>query len=136
MITELAVGEALLSVLDDKGRPTPVERVLLRPHESRIGPLSDEERRDRITRSPLFGRYDQPLDRQSAYELLQGRVAESAKAAAEAKAIKAEEKSAPRGRQRESLVQAMSKSAMRAVGSQIGRQIVRGLLGSLLGGRR
>jgi DNA helicase HerA-like ATPase len=136
VITELAVGEALISVLDDKGQPTPVERVLLRPPESRIGPLSDEERRDRITRSPLSGRYDQPLDRQSAYEILQGRAEESAKAAAEAKAMKAEEKPAPRGRQRESLVQAMSKSAMRAVGSQIGRQIVRGLLGSLLGGRR
>lgn len=130
-IMELAVGEALVSVLDEKGSPTPVERVLVRPPESRIGPATDTERQERIARSPLAGRYDRPIDRESAYEILSSRTEERA-------VIAQERETAPRrnaGRPRETLVEAMTKSAMRSVGSYIGRELVRGVLGSLLGGK-
>ena len=129
-ITELGTGEALASVLDEKGSPTPVARILVRPPESRIGPLTDGERTEHLARSPLKGRYDQAVDRESAYELLKQR-GEQAAAAAEQQ--KASAPPAKRGREPESVVEAMAKSAARAIGSQIGRQIVRGVLGSLLG---
>lgn len=135
VITELGVGEALVSVLDEKGRPTPVERVLLRPPESRIGPLATEERRERMSRSPMAGRYDQPLDRESAFEVLKARAEQTARSAEAVKTAEGVGKTAGR-RQPESLIQTMTKSALRAAGSQIGRRLVRGLLGSLLGGRR
>ncbi len=125
-ITELGIGEALVSVLDARGSPTPVERVLIRPPESRIGPLDDQERAQHLARSPLAGRYNQPIDRESAYERLKGRAAQ---------AQPPSEPSASRGRQRQSVAEAMVTSAARAIGSQIGRQIVRGVLGSILRGR-
>ncbi len=135
VITELGIGEALVSALDEKGSPTQVERILVRPPESRIGPLTDAERREHLARSPLKGRYDQAVDRESAYELLQKRGAERAAAQAQAAAAKP----ARGGRQPEDIMTAMAKSAARAVASQIGRQIgnkiVRGVLGSILGGR-
>ena len=148
VITELGIGEALVSTLDERGSPTPVERTLIRPPESRIGPLTEAEKRERVRRSPLAGRYDKAVDRESAYEMLQTRADEAAqRAAAEEKAAterKAEQvetrRSASSGGNRQSMGEALMKSAMRAVGSQLGRQIssrlVRGLLGSLLGGRR
>jgi DNA helicase HerA-like ATPase len=129
-ITELGTGEALASVLDEKGSPTPVARILVRPPESRIGPLTETERTEHLARSPLKGRYDQVVDRESAYELLKQR---GEKAAAAAEQQKASAPQAKRGREPESVVEAMAKSAARAIGSQIGRQIVRGVLGSLLG---
>ncbi len=132
VITELGVGEALVSVLDDQGSPTPVERVLIAPPESRIGPLTEAERAEHLKRSPLAGRYDALLDRESAYELLKKRAEVTSAAREEQQAAKP----APRGREPESMVGAMAKSAARAIGSQIGRQIVRGVLGSLLGGGR
>jgi hypothetical protein len=128
-ITELGTGEALASVLDDKGSPTPVARILIRPPESRIGPLSDSERSEHMKRSPLKGKYDEAVDRESAYEKLNQRSEEKLAAAKT-------EADAKRGREPESIVGAMAKSAARAIGSQIGRQIVRGVLGSLLGGSR
>ena len=131
-ITELGTGEALASVLDEKGSPTPVARILVRPPESRIGPLTDAERAEHMQRSPLKGRYDQAVDRESAYELLNKR-GEQAAAAAEQQAAATPVK---RGREPASMAPAMAKSAARAIGSQIGRQIVRGVLGSLLGGGR
>ncbi len=133
-ITELGTGEALASVLDDKGSPTPVARILIRPPESRIGPLTDAERQEHLRRSPIKDRYDKTVDRESAYELLRAR-GEQAAAAEEQKVA---ESPAKRGREPESIASAMAKSAARAIGSQIGRQIVRGVLGSLLGagGRR
>jgi DNA helicase HerA-like ATPase len=124
-ITELGIGEALASVLDEKGSPTPVARILVRPPESRIGPLTEAERAEHMKRSPLKGRYDQAVDRESAYELLNARGEQAAQQQAEAPAR--------RGREPESMATAMAKSAARAIGSQIGRQIVRGVLGSLLG---
>jgi DNA helicase HerA-like ATPase len=130
-ITELATGEALASVLDGKGAPTAVARILVRPPESRIGPLTDAERREQLAKSPFKGRYDQAVDRESAYERLKQRAEQSAAGAANEPA-----KAARGGRAPESLATAMAKSAARAIGSQIGRQIIRGVLGSLLGGRR
>jgi len=129
-ITELGTGEALASVLDEKGSPTPVARILVRPPESRIGPLTAAERTEHMQRSPLKGRYDQAVDRESAHELLNKRGEQAAAAAAQQPA----EAAARRGREPESMATAMAKSAARAIGSQIGRQIVRGVLGSLLGG--
>jgi len=130
-ITELGTGEALASVLDDKGSPTPVSRILIRPPESRIGPLNDAERSEHLKRSPVKDRYNTAIDRESAYELLKAR---GEKAAAAAEEQKAAATPAKRGREPESIASAMAKSAARAIGSQIGRQIVRGVLGSLLGG--
>ena len=127
-ITELGTGEALASVLDDKGSPTSVARILVRPPESRIGPLTDAERKEQLAKSPLKGRYDQAVDRESAYEILKHR-GEQRTAAQQTTAP-----AARAGRQPEDMMTAMAKSAARAIGSQVGRQIVRGVLGALLGG--
>ena len=134
VISELGVGEALVSVLDLQGRPTPVERVMVCPPESRIGPLSDSERSELLSRSPLKGRYDTALDRESAYELLKQRAEEQLKQTAES--TPAAKSSRRPGRPRQTIVEAMAKSAARSIGSSLGRQIVRGILGSLLGKRR
>ncbi len=140
-ITELAVGEALVSVLDAKGSPTPVERTLIRPPQSRLGPLTPAERAEHLARSPLAGRYDKALDRESAAELLAGRArAAQAQVQAQVQADAQAAASAPTarapGRQPDTLLETAAKSALRSIGSQIGRQLVRGVLGSLLGGRR
>jgi DNA helicase HerA-like ATPase len=136
-ITELGVGEALVSVLDAEGRPTPVERVLICPPESRIGPLTEAERAECLARSPLKGRYEQTLDRVSAYESLRQRADVEAQQAAVERAQRDQPvlTRAPRGagRGRQTTFEAMTTSAARAIGSSIGRQIVRGVLGSLLG---
>ncbi|GMU46572.1 MAG: ATPase [Porticoccaceae bacterium] len=132
LITELGVGEALVSVLDARGSPTPVEPTRIYPPHSRLGPLTDAERAEQLARSPLAGRYDQLLDRESAHELLAQRTQRDAAAAIDPEPGPP----AGRGRQRETLLEATAKSALRAVGSQLGRQLVRGVLGSLLGGRR
>lgn len=137
LITELGVGEALVSVLDEEGRPTPVEHVYIKPPESRIGPLSDEERSEHLARSPYKGRYDTIVDRESAYELLKHK-AEQRAAAAEAEARQSGSKAgsgSQRRRTRQTPVEAMITSTARSIGSQIGRQIVRGIMGSLFGRR-
>ncbi len=132
VITQLGVGEALVSVLDAQGRPTPVERVLIAPPESRIGPLTADERSSQIGRSPLGSKYDTALDRESAYEILKQR---SEQILPVEKVV--QETAAPRrSKQADTLMQSLAKSAARSIGSQVGRQIARGLLGSLLGGRR
>ena len=146
-VTAVGTGEALVSVLSDEGRPLPVEKTLISPPESRIGPVTDSERQTVIGRSPLQGRYDRSMDRESAYELLKAR-AEAVQAQAEkqkaemevAKRRQAEERAQRRsasggGRRRQSAGEAMVKSAARAIGSQIGRQIIRGVLGSIFGRR-
>jgi uncharacterized protein len=133
-ITELAVGEALVSVLDDKGTPTMVQRALIYPPRSCLTPLAPEERSQVIRASVLYGHYERVVDRESAYEKL--------KAKADQQKIEAQETSAPRGRAAEprsqtaDLFGALAKSAAHAVGSQIGRQIIRGVLGSLFGTSR
>jgi len=140
-ITELGTGEALVSVLDDKGAPTPVERILIRPPASRIGPLDGTEREEIRAKSPLKGRYEQEIDRESAYELLKKRAVEDARVEAAEKARIEQEKAAKkvsksRSSNRQSPWEAALKSAARSMGSSLGRQIIRGVLGSLLGGKR
>ena len=144
-ITELGVGEALISFLDEKGRPTPVERAFMLPPASRIGPITPDERKAVIARSTLKDAYDKTVDRESAYELLGGRASASADPTAGAKqgsggifdAVKDSLGGLMRGSGRkDGLVEAAAKSAARTVGSSIGREIVRGVLGSLLGRRR
>jgi DNA helicase HerA-like ATPase len=145
-IGELGVGEALVSLLDEKGRPNMVERAFVVPPASQLGPLSEAERMGLIQSSSLRGRYEKVIDRESAYEKLKARAEESAPAAAKPGASTAAPnpisdilfgRTGPRGgKQSQGLIEALSKSAARAVGSEVGRQVIRGLLGSLLGGKR
>lgn len=127
-LTELGVGEALISFLDMDGRPSIVERALVRPPFSRIGPVTPEERSAVIGSSPLRGRYEKAIDRESAYEMLKDR-------AARTPAAKPAPKSKPR-RRSDTTFEAMAKSTARSVGRQIGTELVRGILGSLFGGKR
>jgi DNA helicase HerA-like ATPase len=185
VITQLGVGEALVSTLEKKGVPSIVQRTLIRPPSSRLGPLEDNERAEHMKLSPLLGQYDELVDRESAYEILKKRGEEAA--AAEARALQEEEERKqreqegkerarsrddddddrrsgsrrtrsgfdipefePRGRDydygdrrsssrsssrrrstRQSPTEAMMKSIMRSAGTQIGRAVVRGILGSL-----
>lgn len=133
-ITKLGTGEALVSVLDSKGAPQPVERTLIRPPESRIGPLTASERKERITQSPMAGKYDQEIDRESAYELLRARAAqlaeEDAQQAASVARAKPEKRSKSRRSGRQSVTEAVVKSTLRSVGTSLGRALIRGLLGS------
>ncbi|HET9669412.1 MAG TPA: helicase HerA-like domain-containing protein [Casimicrobiaceae bacterium] len=148
-ITELGVGEALVSFLDEKGRPNIVQRAFILPPASRIGAIATDERKAVLEKSPIKGVYDTPIDRDSAYEKLAKRAARSGQPVPG----KPGEPGADGGGfgdilkgslgglmtgsgRKDSLVEAMAKSAMRSVGSTIGREIVRGVLGSLLGGRR
>ncbi|MBS3955649.1 MAG: DUF853 family protein [Methylomicrobium sp.] len=135
-LQELKTGEALVSVLNKDGSPTPVERILIKPPESQIGPLTPEQRVELIGRSPYKGRYDEEVDRESAYELLKQK-AEQQDFQDQVRRDTAKV-SAPRSvsSNRQSVGEALVKSAVRTIGSQLGRQIVRGLMGSLLGGKR
>ena len=133
-ITELKVGEALVSVLDEKGAPTRVERAWILPPHSRLTPLSPAERDQVIRGSVLFKHYGQVIERESAYEILKAK-AESVKAPEDDRAT-------PKGHPPSPLDQAgyffgaMAKSAARSIGTQIGRQIMRGVLGSIFGSRK
>ncbi len=145
-ITELGVGEALVSFLDEKGRPVPVERAFICPPMSRIGAATDAERNQVVRGSAVFGHYENAVDRESAYEILKGRTAEAAQPA-ESSGFdwggmfgggKSESQPArrPVGRQPDSILEAVAKSTARTIGSELGRRIVRGVLGSLLGGKK
>jgi DNA helicase HerA-like ATPase len=145
-ITELGVGEALISFLDDKGRPTPVQRAFVLPPASRIGAITPDERKAIVDASVLKATYDKAIDRESAYERLGNRAAASGAPAAASgtptgggvlDTIKGSLGGLLSGSGRkDSIVEAAAKSAARTVGSTIGREIVRGVLGSLLGGKR
>lgn len=135
-IQELKKGEALVSVLDHDGSPTPVQRVLIRPPESQMGPVTDAQRQDMISRSPYRGRYEQTLDRESAYEQLKQKAKLATAEDLEEIETKITKGRPSTARRRETATEALLKSAARSIGSQVGRQIVRGVLGSLLGGRR
>ena len=147
-ITELAVGEALVSFLDEKGTPTVVERALIFPPGSRIGALNAEERKAIITGSPIAGHYEAQVDRESAHEQLAARQKESAAPAQPAQTgggslldqlggiLGGGATVKGGGRSREGVLEAAAKSAARAMGSEVGRQILRGVLGSILGGGR
>ncbi|MEM7654190.1 MAG: helicase HerA-like domain-containing protein, partial [Pseudomonadota bacterium] len=141
-ITQVGVGEALVSVLESKGVPSVVERTLIRPPESRMGPLTPDERAEIAARSPVASKYDQEIDRESAHELLTARAdkaAEEAKVAEEREAQLKEEQRVSRkskkSSSRQGVGEAFAKSIVRAVGSRVGREIVRGILGSLFKGR-
>src|SRR5436190_18832507 len=145
-IGELEVGEALVSFLDAKGTPEPVERAFVIPPASRLGPLSAEERRKVIDASLVAGHYEKVVDRESAYEKLQARAAPQAAGSAPAPGAFDEilgkigfpqggDKPAG-GRSRETPIEAAAKSAARAIGSEVGRRVIRGVLGSIFGGSR
>jgi len=135
-ITELGVGEALISVLDEKGIPTRVERAWVLPPRSRLTPLTQGERDRVIQASVLYGHYEKTVDRESAYEILQAKV-EAREAAEAQQAEQAAAKRQPPSQmdQAGKLFGDMAKSAARSIGTQIGRQIMRGILGSLFGSR-
>jgi len=152
-IGELAVGEALVSLLDEKGTPQPVERAMIVPPESRLGPTDAAHRQQIIKNSVLYGHYEKAVDRESAYETLKARADQALQSAAPKAQPAPTQTAQPSSTQsgggwlgqlgqtiftgtgrRESVAEAMAKSAVRAVGSSVGRQIVRGVLGSILGG--
>ncbi|MCC6798256.1 MAG: DUF853 domain-containing protein [Candidatus Hydrogenedentes bacterium] len=151
-ITDLAVGEAMVSFLDETGKPSVVERAYIIPPLGQIGPLEPKRRKEFMQASLVAGTYDAPVDRESAYEILKQRTESKPETAPQPKsrprAASTTESSGgilgdllggamgSRGRRREGMVEAMAKSAARSVGSQMGRAIVRGILGSMLGGRR
>jgi DNA helicase HerA-like ATPase len=148
-ITELGVGEALVSLLDAKGRPGITERALVIPPGSQLGPITEAERARVIATSPIAGFYEKAVDRESAYELLKRRAEENVATQRQAQQAPprpengslAEDilfgRRGPRGgKQSQGVIEALAKSAARSVGSQAGRALIRGLLGSLLGGRR
>ena len=158
-ITELGVGEALISFLDEKGRPAQVERSFVIAPNSRLGVLTDQERSAAIRRSPVFGYYEKELDRESAYEMLRAAAQRTETPAAAAPPKGAGQppaqsagqtsggiagglndilfgRTGPRGGKTDGLVQASAKSLARTIGSSVGREIVRGVLGSLLGKKR
>ena len=135
-ITELGVGEALVSTLQDKGIPSPVERVLVRPPQSRMGKATMAERQVVLDQDINQTRYKDPYDSRSAYEVLLERTAASLKKQEETeleqRAAKESGKSSSRSRSRESAGEAFFKSMARAAGSSVGRKLFRGILGSLL----
>ena len=149
-ITELGVGEALVSLLDEKGRPTMVERALIVPPEAQIGPITNSERSAIIKASVLVGHYEAIEDRESAYEKIKGRVEQKQTETSPAKQTDTNSgnglgdllggifgnSSGGKGRQRQGIAETLMKSAVRTIGSEVGRQIIRGVLGSIMGGRR
>ena len=145
VISQLGVGEALVSTLQEKGVPMPVERTLICPPRCRMGAVTPEERAAVRARSPISGKYDSRVNRESAYEILSRRALE--KEPAESKSNRTGgEKSSERGgtlgdllwgtKRRQGMVETLAKQTARTVGSEIGRQIFRGVLGSILGGSR
>lgn len=151
-ITELAVGEALVSFLDDKGRPSVTERVYVLPPGSQIGPITPAQRQALIANSLVAGVYEKSVDRESAYEKLKGRAATApdAPAAAGKPGAAAPQESGgvmgslneilfgstgPRGGKHDGLAQTMAKSAVRTMGTTVGREILRGVLGGIFGSK-
>jgi DNA helicase HerA-like ATPase len=152
-ITELAVGEALVSFLDSKGRPSVTERAFVLPPGSQIGPITPQQRQALMQGSLVAGVYEKHVDRESAYETLKGRADTAAAEAAKAPGGGAAGRAAsggilggindvlfgstgPRGGRREGLAESMAKSAVRTMGSTVGREIIRGVLGGLFGSKK
>ena len=148
IITELGVGEALVSFLDEKGRPTVVERAYICPPKSQIGPINAEQRKLLLQNSLVSGQYEKTVDRESAFEKLQARRGDAGAAPATIGGRGGsscglggmlEKMGLPSGgatSKREGVLEAAVKSAARAMASEAGRRIIRGVLGSILGGRR
>ena len=152
-ISELGVGEALVSFLDAHGRPNITERAMIVPPSSQLGPITDAERAKIIANTTLAGHYETPIDRESAYEKLKGRAdtkqpdttitrttgpARQAPTQVEEQGALSEilfGRTGPRGgKQTKGVVESVASSAARAIGSELGRQVLRGVLGSILGG--
>ena len=164
VIMELGVGEALVSLLDEKGRPCMVERAFIVPPGSQLGPLDAAERKKAVESATIYGHYEKVVDRESAYEKLKGRTTDRQGAAAPAGQPSAQGgtpdaqppagggfggsmggvlsdvlfgRTGPRGgKQSRGLVEAVATSAARTIGSELGRQVLRGVLGSILGGSK
>ncbi|TPG26918.1 helicase HerA-like domain-containing protein [Variovorax guangxiensis] len=153
-ITELAVGEALVSLLDAKGRPSVTERVFVLPPGSQLGPITPAQRQQLVANSLVAGVYEKTVDRESAYEKLKGR-AETAPAApvatGKAGAPASDDSggglmgnlnemlfgsTGPRGGKRDGLAQTMAKSAVRTIGTNVGKEILRGVLGGIFGAKK
>ena len=154
-ITELAVGEALVSLLDDRGRPSITERVFVLPPASQLGPITPVQRQALIANSLVAGVYEKTVDRESAYEKLKGRAASapgvptmpSGQAGAAAPADPSGGlmgglndllfgSTGPRGGRRDGLAQTMARSAVRTMGTTVGREILRGVLGGIFGSKK
>jgi DNA helicase HerA-like ATPase len=145
VVQELEVGEALMSFLDEKGAPTVVDRFFVLPPGTAFGPAESDALTTVKTQSPIAGKYENVIDDESAYEVLQARIA-AASAAVEQEKAEAEgaeaEKTAPKkapkssGRKKDGIFEAMAKSTARSVGSQFGTQIVRGVMGTIFGSKR
>jgi hypothetical protein len=155
VISQLAVGEALISLLDENGTPGVVERAFIAPPRSQLAPITPAERQQIVQSSLVFGTYEKLVDRESAFELLAARAQQGAPAAsavaapASAPAQAAPSSGAggvmssilmgttgPRGGRHPGLIEKMASSAVRSVGSGLGREIIRGVLGSFFGGKR
>jgi DNA helicase HerA-like ATPase len=133
VITELGKGEALVSTLDLKGVPSMVGRTLIRPPSGRMGPITPEERKSAINNSPVFGLYEEAVDKDSAYEKLQKKAAQRAEALQQEAVDKAERKaSASSARQPQSATERFVKNMASSVGRSVGTALVRGILGSLM----
>ena len=126
-ITELGVGEALVSFLDEKGQPSIVDRALVYPPQSQLPPLAAAERDQIVKQSTLYGHYEKAVDRESAYEMLKARAPQVQVGAGTLSPGSAWQAEAGK------LIGALSKSAAHAIGSQVGREIIRGVLGSIFG---
>ena len=156
-ITELAVGEALVSFLDEKGRPSVTERVFVLPPGSQLGPITADQRKALLANSLVAGVYEKTVDRESAYEILKARAGEtnaadggkaSAGSGGAAAAANADNgimgalndmlfgTTGPRGGKKDGIVQSMAKSTARSFGTKLGNQILRGVLGSIMGGKK
>jgi DNA helicase HerA-like ATPase len=146
-ISQLRVGEALVSTLQENGVPMPVERALMAPPRCRMGTITAEERAAILARSPVGAKYDRPVNRESAYEILTRRRTEAAAPVAPERTTTDRTAAAkPEGDmlhdwlwgtgRRQGMVESMAKQAARTVGSQLGRQILRGVLGGITGSRR
>lgn len=152
-ILNLAVGEALVSCLDEKGKPLPTQRAWIVPPLSRLGPLNEQERKEQISRSPYGARYDAIVDRESAYEMLKKMAGQSAQdtlppplpgragrgdpfPSRQPKGLPSATTRRPAGRRSDSFAEAMGKSVIRTIGAGLGREILRGILGNLRGGKR
>ncbi|MBK7353173.1 MAG: DUF853 family protein [Nitrosomonas sp.] len=144
-ITELGVGEALISFLDEKGRPNPVEIGKILPPASRVGAATESEVNQVIKESVFYGCYENAIDRESVYEILKVRNASRAQNSEKSdeapgfdwrSILSGTSNSKSSGRQTQGIVETVAKSMARTVGNEVGRQILRGVLGSILGGRR
>jgi uncharacterized protein len=144
-ITTLGMGEALVSMLGERGVPQPVQQALICPPRCRMGAVTAEERALVRSRSPVGGKYDTAVDRESAYEILKKSAGDAAGARVSRPAVdsrqaeaapKTAERAKPRPGNRQGIGETMVKSTVRTIGNTIGRELVRGLLGSLFGGKR